>query len=95
MRSSWPVEELETWLATSTPGAENEQDVRLDLTDCMQRLADSDLTIARFYRRVDNLAGAEYHARRAIEQARDGLDGPQLEEAEKLLGTIMAEVEGE
>jgi outer membrane protein assembly factor BamD (BamD/ComL family) len=84
--------ELEAWLDEFS-GHELERDVRLDLTDCMRRLADSDLTIARFYRKVDNLAGAEWHARRAVTEARDGLDPDQLEEAQALLDDVQAIME--
>jgi hypothetical protein len=64
--------------------------VELELTDCIRRLADNDLVVARFYRRVKNFEGAEYHARRALEQARDGEDESQIEEAEGLLADIVA-----
>jgi len=83
-------EELEAWLATYA-GHEAEEAVQLDLLDCMRRLADNDLSIARFYRRVKNAYGAEYHARRAVEEAQDGRDDDQTEEARELLEKILAE----
>lgn len=66
------------------------ESVRLDLTECIRRLADNDLVIARFYKRVNNFDGAEYHARRALEQARDGEDQDQIDEARNLLADIAA-----
>lgn len=85
-------DELVAWL-DDFGGTELEREVRIDLTDCRQRLADSDLAIARFYRKVDNLAGAEWHARRAVGEASGGLDPEQLEEAQKLLDDILAKME--
>ena len=58
---------------------------RIDLADTLQRLADSDLSIARFYRKVESQAGFEFHARRALETARDAGNSEQVEEAEALL----------
>lgn len=80
-------DELERWLADH-PGHPLEADVRLDLTDAEQRLADNDLIVARFYRTVKNRAGAEYHARRAVEEARAGGDADQIAEAEELLEVV-------
>lgn len=61
--------ELEAWIEHH-PGHELEERVRSDYADCLERLCLSDLSIARFYRRVDNGYGARYHARRALEEAR-------------------------
>jgi len=85
---------LEAWLA-SHAGHELEEQVRLDHADSLRRLADNDLSISRFYRTVDNLEGAEYHARRAVEEARLGADPKQLEECEDTLRTILAEATGD
>ena len=76
--------ELSDWLRTY-PGHALEEQVRIDLADALQRLADSDLAIARFYRKVESPAGFEFHARRALETARDAGDPGQVEEAEALL----------
>ena len=84
--------ELEAWLANH-PRHDLVTEVRSDLTDCVQRLADSDLSVARFYRRVNNPTGAEYHARRALEEAMDGTDEEQRAEATELLREILAEVD--
>jgi hypothetical protein len=85
-------DELDSWLSQYA-GHEAEAQVRLDLLDCMRRLADNDLSIARFYRRVKNAYGAEYHARRAIEEAQDGHDDNQQTEARELLESILTEGE--
>ena len=76
--------ELAEWLRTY-PGHALEEQVRIDLADALQRLADSDLSIARFYRKVESQAGFEFHARRALETARDAGNSEQVEEAEALL----------
>ena len=60
--------ELETWLANHA-GHELEDDVRADLADCMARLVENDLSVARFYVRVDQYAGARLHASRALADA--------------------------
>lgn len=82
-------EELEAWLQNH-PRHPLEPEVRVDLQDAIQRLTDNDLFVARFYRKVKVLAGAEYHARRAVEQARDGGDAEQIDEAERTLAKIVA-----
>lgn len=81
-------EELEAWLQNH-PGHALEDEVRVDLRDTIQRLTDNDLLVARFYRRVKRFAGAEYHARRAVEQAREGGDADQIDEAERYLAKIV------
>jgi tetratricopeptide (TPR) repeat protein len=86
-------EALEEWLK-SHAGHELEEQVRLDHADAMRRLADNDLSVGRFYRTVDNYEGAEYHARRAIEEARLGSDERQLEECEDLLRSVLPESSG-
>ena len=80
--------ELEKWLVDH-PGHPIEEEVRLDLTDAIRRLCDNDLVVARFYRRVKNFTGAEFHARRALAQAREGGDDKQIAEAEDLLARIV------
>jgi hypothetical protein len=76
--------ELLSWLedhGAHVLGAE----VRIDLADCLQRLTDSDLSIARFYETVENSTGFEFHARRALEEARQGGNEEQVAEAMDLL----------
>ena len=79
--------EMEAWLARHA-GHPVESEVERDLTDCTQRLADSDLSIARFYRKVDNDQGAAFHARRALEEARSAGNEAQEDEARALLLSI-------
>lgn len=86
--------ELEAWLEQYPDQAEDDPElyrqVQVDLVDCLQRLADSDLAIARFYLTVGNAFGAELHARRAVEEASLGGDEGQVAEAEELLVRIEA-----
>ena len=81
--------ELETWLGTH-PDDELEESVRRDLADCIQRLADNDLSIARFYARVDNAVGARQHALRALDEAREVENGELVGEIEALLADLDA-----
>lgn len=65
--------ELERWLRTwADAGVDPElvEAVRLDLADCLGRLVNNDLAVARFYRRVDEPEGARLHALRALSTAR-------------------------
>ena len=62
-------DELTAWLERHA-GHELEESVRLDLAECYLRLHESDMGIARFYKRVDNPFGARFHATRASEEAR-------------------------
>ncbi len=84
--------ELETWLERY-PTHERRAQVEVDLADCLARLAVSDLTIARFYRRVKSRFGARHHAARAREEARLAGDESLVEEAESLLAAL-PEAEG-
>ncbi|MFT5050845.1 MAG: outer membrane protein assembly factor BamD (BamD/ComL family) [Chlamydiales bacterium] len=84
--------ELETWLDGYT-GHPLQAEVERDLADSIQRLADSDLAIARFYRKVDKPSGAVYHARRALENARAVANQSQIEEAQDLLAALNAQPE--
>ena len=80
--------ELEAWLG-EYPAHELVPGVEADLLDCLRRLADNDMVVARFYRRVKNFDGAEYHARRALEEAHQGEDAEQIRDAQKLLDEIV------
>ena len=82
-------EELEAWLRFH-PGEPLETKVRLDLADCLQRLADSDLGVAEFYRRVDNAIGARRHAERSVREARDAGDESRVRRAESFLDALPA-----
>ncbi|MBL8862108.1 MAG: hypothetical protein JNK02_08855 [Planctomycetes bacterium] len=73
--------ELQEWLVTHT-ASDLQEEVRLDLADCLARLCESDLMISRFYDKVGNAFGAQRHARRAVEEARDAGDAQRLARAE-------------
>jgi outer membrane protein assembly factor BamD (BamD/ComL family) len=77
-------EELEAWLRSHS-GEAIETKVRLDLADCLRRLSDSDLGIAKFYGRVHNPTGAHFHAERAAKEAREAGDGERATRAEEFL----------
>ena len=81
--------ELEDWLRAFA-GHELEGRVRLDLADCLRRLADNDLIVARFYRTVRNDYGAQRHAQRALEEARAAQDEGRAHEAESFLARLPA-----
>lgn len=84
--------ELSQWLQEFSEVAESSPElyemVQLDLVDSVQRLADSDMSIARFYLTVGNPFGATLHAQRAIEEASIGGDPDQLQEAQQLLTRV-------
>ncbi|MCE9596000.1 MAG: hypothetical protein K8S98_17560 [Planctomycetes bacterium] len=65
--------ELETWIerhaAATGDKPELEREVRLDYADCLARLARSDLSVAKFYTRIEERYGAVLHAERALEEA--------------------------
>ena len=79
--------ELEAWLLKygESVDEELERQVRIDLTDCLRRLADSDIGIARFYRRVDNDYGQNLHAERALQEAELAGDTERMERARALM----------
>jgi hypothetical protein len=88
--------ELERWLekfgGLGIVPPELERGVRIDLTDCLRRLSESDLGIAAFYRRVDNAFGWRFHAERALESAELAGDDRRAARARAL---ISARDEGE
>ncbi|MEL6429988.1 MAG: hypothetical protein AAFR54_12480 [Planctomycetota bacterium] len=63
-------------------------DVDRSLVDCLQRLADNDLVVARFYRRVKNPTGARNHAERGIRFARRAGNAEQEAELVEFLASI-------
>lgn len=75
-------QELQEWLVAH--GSDDlEPKVRLELADCLVRLCESDLGISRFYDTVGNAFGAQRHARRAVQEARDAGDDERLKRAEE------------
>jgi outer membrane protein assembly factor BamD (BamD/ComL family) len=79
--------ELEDWL-NRYAGNELEPAVRADLADGLRRLAESDLLIARFYRKVDSQAGVRLHAERAVEEAKLAGDEARVLAARELLSKL-------
>ncbi len=75
-------QELQEWLVAHGTN-ELEPKVRLQLADCLVRLCESDLGISRFYDTVGNAFGAQRHAQRAIQEARDAGDAERLKRAEE------------
>lgn len=75
-------QELQEWLVAHGTNP-LEPKVRLDLADCLVRLCESDLEISRFYDTVGNPFGAQRHARRAIQEARDAGDADRVRRAEE------------
>ncbi len=76
--------ELERWLERH-PGHELEPEVRLDLADCLLRLAESDFAIARFYVEIEEEPGAVLHGERALEFARRARDDRLVGRLERFL----------
>lgn len=86
--------ELERWLerhagATTDPPQLEEQ-VRLDLADCLTRMAISDIGVARFYRRIDRPDGVRLHAERALADAKLANDDRLASDASSLLAEVAA-----
>jgi hypothetical protein len=79
--------ELQEWLVTHT-SSDLQPSVRIDLADCLARLCESDLLISRFYDKVGNAFGAQRHARRAVEEARDSGDEQRVARAEAWLAGL-------
>jgi outer membrane protein assembly factor BamD (BamD/ComL family) len=76
--------ELERWLKRHAD-EELRAEVQLDYTDCLQRLCESDLSIARYYQRLGNPFGASYHAERALKLAQQGLGEKLVARAQNML----------
>jgi tetratricopeptide (TPR) repeat protein len=79
--------ELEDWL-NRFAGHPLEAAVKDDRGDCLRRLAESDIVIAKFYRTVDNAAGQRLHAERALEEAKLAGDEDRGEQAKNLLAEL-------
>jgi len=77
-------DELVRWLS-SHPGHPLTPDVERHLVDARQRLADNDLTVARFYLTTASAQGVRFHALRAEAEARLAGNPEQVAEAEALL----------
>jgi hypothetical protein len=55
---------------------------------CRRRLAESDLVLSRYYRRIDNAFGARMHAERAAAEALSGGADELVREAEAILAGL-------
>lgn len=80
--------ELELWIE-SYGDHELRAQVDRTLVDCLQRLADNDLVVARFYARIKNPTGARQHAERGLTFARRAGNPEQIDE----LVTFLEEVD--
>lgn len=81
------ADELKRWVRNYPENAEREQVAR-DLADCLRRLVDNDLVIARFYERVGNVYGARRHATRAVLEAREAGDEDRVASAQRYLDAL-------
>lgn len=81
------LSELESWI-----GRYGSHELRVDvdrtLVDCLQRLADNDLIVAKFYRRVDNPTGARQHGERALEYGKRAGNAAQQDEIRGFLESV-------
>lgn len=77
-------QELDAWLARHA-GHELEPWVREQQRICRTRLAVSDLSLARYYERIENPAAVRLHAERAVATAELAPDAGLAEEARALL----------
>jgi hypothetical protein len=80
-------DELEAWLKHHS-GDELEAQVRYDYADCLARLVENDMNVARFYRRISQPYGARFHAARALADAQAAADPKLVASATELLATI-------
>ena len=81
--------ELDAWLDAHA-GTEFEASVRADRSDCLKRLAQSDLIVAHFYTRVAKWDGARIYAERGLATAKKSGDAPTISNAEAALRHIPA-----
>ncbi|MAE29714.1 MAG: hypothetical protein QF724_02075 [Planctomycetota bacterium] len=82
----WARNDLEIFLADFGPEGDTAAGALNDLDDTLRRLVESDLSIASFYRRVDNSYGRQYHARRALDNARELSAGDLIRRATEMFG---------
>jgi tetratricopeptide (TPR) repeat protein len=79
--------ELEAWLE-SHAGTEFEPRVIADRTDCLKRLAESDLMISHFYAHVKKWDGARIHAERALGTSKRSGDAQTIAKAEAAVALV-------
>ena len=81
-------DELERWLNTHPPEHELTEHVGVQLGDCLRRLCDSDLSIADYYRTIENPFGVRFHAKRAVEEARAAGDTERVNRAQAIVDAL-------
>ncbi|HUR26919.1 MAG TPA: hypothetical protein VM509_01925 [Planctomycetota bacterium] len=81
--------ELDAWLEVHA-GTELEPRVVADRTDCLKRLAQSDLIVSHFYAHVEKWEGARIHAERAVAVAERSGDAKTIAEARAALALVPA-----
>ena len=86
--------EIDEWLS-NFPNHPHRPEMELLLVDCLGRLADNDLVVARFYDTVGSPTGSEYHARRALGLAREAGSPRLIEDATATLAKAVSKQDGE
>ena len=81
------LSELEAWVRDYS-GHELRPEVDRTMVDCLQRLADNDLIVARFYSTVNSPDGARQHAERALEFGKRAGNAEQQEEIRTFLASV-------
>ncbi|MFT5733180.1 MAG: hypothetical protein ACJA2W_002216 [Planctomycetota bacterium] len=81
------MRELEAWIADYGQH-KLRPDVDRTLVDCLQRLADNDLIVAKFYRTVKSPEGARQHAARALAFGKRAGNAEQQEEIRTFLASV-------
>jgi len=84
------LNELEVWLDRHADH-ELEPEVRLDLTDCLVRLARGDHSVALFYEEIEKYDGAYLHAERALRFAQRAGVEPLIEDLRAILARLPTE----
>ena len=83
--------EIDRWLARHA-GHELEDEVLGYQRQCLASLANSDLIVARHYRRKRSTFGTRIHAERALVEARNAGDETLMREAQALLDELPGEI---
>ena len=81
-------DEFKNWLRDYPPEHELAAHVGVQLGDCLRRLCDSDLAIAGYYRTIENPFSVRFHARRAIEEAREAGDSERIARAQAMIDAL-------
>ncbi len=81
------LSELEAWVR-DYPNHELRPEVDRTMVDCLQRIADNDLIVAKFYRTVKSPDGARQHAERALEFGKRAGNQEQQDEIRAFLASV-------